>query len=170
MPTVSLRVASWGAPIPVIGAGGAAIPVDRPRLICLVGLPGHLTPLDAVIDTGSPLTIVPQPVWSLLREGTDFEWLPFAPGTVPPPANILGRSFTYQIARFLGPVDLMDYTTLVPRPGVIAQFAAGNPTGSPTRAGALVVIGLWGGVLEGCRIHIGRDPATGRLTGGLEFP
>jgi hypothetical protein len=170
MPTLQLRVNNWNSPIPVVDPGGAVIPIELPRLICSVGLPGLLIPRNGIIDVGSPLTIVPQDIWTGLREGTDFEWLPFAPGTVPPPATILGRTFTYRIARFLGPVDLMDPATLIARPNVIAQFASGNPASKPTQVAPLIVIGLSGGVLEGGRLHIDRDPTTGRLTGELAFP
>jgi hypothetical protein len=170
MPTLRLQVDNSKPPIPVVEPSGGVVLIERPRLICDVGLPGRLLPLAGIIDVGAPLTIIPQDAWSTLREGTDFEWLAFAPGTSPPAANILGRNFTYRIARFLGPVDLMDRVTQISRPNVIAQFATGNPTAGPGRFLPPVVIGLWGGVLEGGRLHVDRDSATGRLTGELAFP
>jgi hypothetical protein len=51
---------------------------------------------------------------------------------------------------------------------VIAQFAIGarpNARGTPP-----VLIGLWGGLLEGAHIGIERDPHTGRARGELLVP
>lgn len=65
----------------------------------------------------------------------------------------------------------MDYSTEVERPNVVAAFAAGNPPAHRTRkALPPVIVGLWGGLLEGSRIAVGRDPTSGHLTGSLEFP
>jgi hypothetical protein len=79
--------------------------------------------------------------------------------------------YTFQLVRFLAPVVLMDYVTTVHRPDVIAAFAAGNPRVRPGQQSLPpVYIGLWGGLLEGGRLAIGRDPVGGQVTGELEFP
>ena len=66
-------------------------------------------------------------------------------------------------------MSLLDYTTSFDRPDVIAQFADNDP---PRRGNAppSFIVGLWGGVLEGGRIVIDRDPLSGHVTGSLEFP
>lgn len=96
--------------------------------------------------------------------------MPWASGFVPPPARTAGWSFAFRLARLLAPVRL--FNTRGPaelaRTGVIVQLAFGNPPArgnSPPR----IVIGLWGGLLEGTAIRITADPASGRLAGALEW-
>jgi hypothetical protein len=127
-------------------------------------------PRDGVIDTGAPFTCFPRSLWIRFREGTDFEWLPFETGFQPPRGQLPGWQFTFRMARFLVPLTLMDYSTELDRAGVIAQFADSDPQTRRGQSLPWFVIGLWGGLLEGGRIAIGRDPASGLVTGELEFP
>ena len=84
---------------------------------------------------------------------------------------MVGWQFSFQMARFLVPVSLLDYTTEVLRPDVIAAFTAGNPPVAPGVKGLPeVIIGLWGGLLEGGKIGIERDTATGRVIGEITYP
>jgi hypothetical protein len=110
-------------------------------------------------------------LWTRLRPGIDFEWLPFAAGFHPPIGRTAGWQFSFEMARFLVPLGLMDYSTRVDRPDVIAQFAANDPPAPPGRKSLPpILLGLWGGALEGGRILVDRDPATGSVRGALEFP
>jgi hypothetical protein len=171
VPVVPLSVSRHGLPIPVREPAGGSLNVHRPQFWCLLEVPGFLMPRDAVIDTGSPLVIFPRAIWVHCQEGRDYEWLPFD-GPTPPPGRVLGWQFTFRIARFLVPLAVMDtqLTTSVPRPGVIAAFAGGDPPASPGRkALPPVIVGLWGGVLEASRIAVERDPAAG-VTGELHYP
>jgi hypothetical protein len=170
MPTLRLDTGNWGPTLPVVTPQGPVRPVYRPRLYGLLRVPGWLAPLDAVIDTGAPLTCFPEDVWGRFHEGTDFEWLPFAPGVRPPVGQYLRWQFTFRMARFLVPLGLMDYVTAVDRPDVIAQFAVGNPVArGPGKAPPPILIGLWGGLIEGCDLRITRTPA-GQVAGELVFP
>lgn len=75
------------------------------------------------------------------------------------------------MARFLVPLVLTDYGTRVARSDVIAQFVTGILRDDPQRVPSLpIILGLWGGVLEGGRVAIDRDPATGSVAGAVEFP
>lgn len=169
MPTLRLTTAQWANAFDVVATGGP-LSVPQVQFRCFVRFPNSLLPKDAVIDTGAPLTFVPEDVWRPLRPGMDYEWLPFVPGAVPPLARLAGWQFAFEMARFLGPVSLLDYATEVPRPGVIAAFATGNPRPQSARQSLPpIVIGLWGGLLEGGSIGISRDPATGRARGELAF-
>ena len=171
MPTIRLTVQNQRPVAPVVLPAGGTLNIPTVQYRCLLRLPAFPLPRDAVIDTGAPLVYFPQQVWSGLREGIDFEWLPFAAGTVSPVAQIARWQFTYQFARFLVPVGVMDYTTEFERPEVVAAFASGDPPAPSTRkALSPIIIGLWGGVLEGGRIAVGRDPLSGHVTGSLEFP
>jgi hypothetical protein len=170
VPTIRLASYSLGPVLPVIPPAGSAIDVPRVRFRCLVRIPQFLMPLDAIIDTGSPLTCFPRSIWDRFLEGIDFEWLPFATGVHPPPGQTVDWQFTFRMARFLVPLALMDYSTETDRAGVIAQFADNDPPGQRGRALPWFIIGLWGGVLEGGRLAIGRDPVGGQVTGGLDFP
>jgi hypothetical protein len=128
-----------------------------------------MLPQDALIDTGAPLTCFPEKVWSSFLAGTDFEWLSFPAGTPPPIGVMSNWQYTFQLARFLVPLTLLDYVTAVDRPDVIAAFAAGNPQ-TTGKGLPPVIVGLWGGVLEGGRLRIDRNPASGQVTGELDFP
>lgn len=169
MPTLPLRDYRLGPDLLVSDGASGTLRVPRTRLHCLLEVPGWLLPCEAVIDTGAPLCIFPESVWLHFQPGLDYELLPFV-GANPPAVRIASWQFTFRLARFLVPLALCDVglTTRVERPNVIAQFANGDPPG--WRSTPPVVIGLWGGLLEGGRIGIDRDPHTGRATGELVFP
>jgi hypothetical protein len=169
VPTIRLATGQWANPLDVDLPHGGLLSVPQPQFRCLVRLPNSLLPKDAVIDTGAPFTFIPHEVWHPLRPGVDYEWLPFAAGAPQPVGRIAGWRFTFRIARFLAPLSLLDYTTEIERPDVIAAFASSNPPGGRPGLPA-IIIGLWGGLLEGGRIGVERDPATGRTTGDLAFP
>jgi hypothetical protein len=166
-----LTVGTHGADIPVHDLAGGVINVPRPQFRCLLEIPGFLLPRDAVIDTGAPLIIFPAAIWGRFHPGVDYEVLPFA-GPHPPPGRVGGWQFHFQIARFLAPITLMDtgLSVRVPRSGVMAAFAAGDPPAPPGRkALPPVIVGLWGGVLEDGRIAVSRTPA-GTVSGELQYP
>ena len=168
MPIIHLATGQWANPLYVDLPGGGSLAIPQPQFRCLIRLPNQLLPKDALIDTGAPFTFLPEEVWMPLRVGSDYEWLPFTAGTRPPPARIAGWQFTFRIARFLAPLTLLDYSTVVERHGVIAAFAAGSV--SATRKSLPpIIIGLWGGLLEGGQVGVTRDSHTGRVTGGLAF-
>jgi hypothetical protein len=155
--------------MPVTDPSGRRLLIPRLQFRCLVRLPNTLFPRDGIIDTGSPLTWFPEDVWTRFRPGSDFEELPFEAGYVPPRAQTAGWTFAFRMARLLQPLVLFDLTTRTEfaRDGVIVQFAAGNPPGFGRLS--LVVLGLWGGVLEGTNLRVATDPATGHATGALEW-
>jgi hypothetical protein len=167
VPTIRLSIGFHGTDIAVQDAMGVRIGIPRQQFRCLIEVPGHLLPQDAI--TGAPLIVFPEIIWSRFQPGTDFEFLPFV-GANPPTARVAGWQFSYRIARFQVPLAMLDagLTTRVPRPDVIAQFATGNPTG--WRSTPPVIIGLWGGLLEGGRIGIDRDPQTSRTVGEWIYP
>jgi hypothetical protein len=170
MPVLRLSTGNWALPLTASDPRGAPVPIFRPQFRCFIRLPNALLPRDALIDTGAPMTCLPERTWRSLRDGVDFEWLSLPTG--PNASGVMaGWQYTFRLARFLVPLALLDYTAEIERPDVIAAFAFGNP---PTFAGrpALppVYVGLWGGLLEGSRLTIGRDPAAGQVTGELEFP
>ena len=170
MPTLRLTTHTSGPTLQVAAADGRTVDVLRSQFRCLLRLTNTLLPRDALIDTGAPLTCFPETLWQPLRAGVDFEWLSFDSAAVPPVARMAGWSYTFRMARFLTPVTLMDYTTSVDRPGVIAAFATGNPPSATlTKALPPVAIGLWGGLLDGGRLAIDRNPATGQVAGELGF-
>jgi len=169
MPTLKLTTFFPGSPMPVVSSTGTIL-IPRPQFRCLVRLPSTLMPRDGIIDTGSPLSWFPEGVWSQFREGTDFEWLPFAAGYTPPRGQTAGWAFTFRIARMLQPLSLFDTQTELNRQGVIVQFADGNPPAPPgSKRPPRVVMGLWGGVLEGTSLHMSCDATTGHTIGRLEW-
>ena len=170
MPRIRLASHAPHLPMPVEEPTGTRLLVPRLQLLCWVRLPNLLMPLDGILDTGSPFSWFPEAVWSRLRPGVDFEELQFEAGYAPPRALAAGWSFTFRIARMLQPVVLMDTSTELERNGAIVQFADGNPpvpTGSkkPPR----VVLGMWGGALEGLNLRMATDTVTGHTLGALEW-
>ena len=117
-----------------------------------------------------PSSWFPEDVWNKFQPGVDFEELPFETGYTPPRVRTAGWTFTFRMARMLQPVVLMDTSTEFERAGVIVQFADGNPpiqlgSKSPPR----VVLGLWGGILEGTNLRMSAVPTTGHTLGVLEW-
>jgi hypothetical protein len=169
MPRIKLTTYFPNLPMPVVSATTTLL-IPRPQLRCLVRLPNTLMPRDGIIDTGSPLTWFPEAVWSRLQEGIDYEWLDFPPGYSPPRVQTAGWTFNFRIARMLQPFSLFDNQNELVRDYAIVQFAEGNPPMPPgSKQPPRVVIGLWGGVLEGTSLHTTRDSSTGHVVGVLEW-
>ena len=169
VPTIRLATFATGPALQLTGPGGPPA-VPRVQLRALLRVPEAVFPRDAVIDTGAPFTCFPQVPWTGFRQGIDSEWCPFDPAVPPPAARIAEWAFGFRIARFLVPLTLIDYSTEVDRPDVVAAFADGNPPAYRNRSALPPVVGLWGGLLEGCTIAVGRDPVGGHVTGALAFP
>lgn len=170
MPTLPLTTHYPPVLLRVDDPSGAPLAIPLPQFRCLTQIAGIFLPRDAVIDTGSPLSWMPEAIWNRLSEGTDYEVLPWASGFVPPPGRTAGWNFTFRIARLLQPIRLFALTTSVElvRDRVIVQFADGNPPAfSRGNAPPRVVIGLWGGLLEGTSLRISTDAATGHIAGSL---
>jgi hypothetical protein len=169
MPIIKLTTFFPGPPMPVPSPSGT-LAIPRPQFRCWVRLPNTIMPRDGIIDTGSPLSWFPERIWSQFMLGRDFEWLPFAAGYLPPRAQTAGWTFTFRMARMLQPLSLFDTQSELIRDGAIVQFADGNP---PTPQGSKqpprVIIGLWGGVLEGTSLHMSSDATTGHTVGRLEW-
>lgn len=172
MPALPLTTYHSVSPLRADEPTGAARVIPLPQFRCLARLPGSFLPRDAIIDTGSPLTWMPEAIWDRLSEGIDFEVLPWSSGFLPPTGRTAGWNFTFRMARFLQPLALFNLTTnteLV-RDRVIVQLTDGNPPSlARSNAPAVVVIGLWGGLLEGTSLRIATDAATGRVAGALEW-
>ena len=169
MPTIRLSTVETAPPMPVVAPTGRLL-VPRLQFRCLVRLPNSFLPRDGIIDTGSPLTWFPEAVWGKLRPGIDFEELPFEPGYVPPRGQTAGWMFTFRMVRMLQPVVLFDLATSaeLSRDGITVQFVDGNPP-LPANRPARIVIGLWGGVLEGTSLRTATDHATGHARGELDW-
>ncbi len=169
MPTLHLSAVQLGPQLLVTPPVGGRQPVPRAQLRCLLRPPGYLMPQDGVIDTGAPLTCFPRSVWDRFTEGTGFEWWPFDAAVLAPTGQMAGWRYTFRMARLLAPLTVLDVTTEVDRPDVVAQFTDNDPPNRRGNAVPLVVIGLWGGLLEGGTLAIARD-SSGRITGTIAFP
>jgi hypothetical protein len=172
MPTLPLTVFQTAAPLRVDEPTGTPLAVPLSQLRCLAQLPGVFLPRDAIIDTGSPLSWMPERVWNRMSEGTDYEVLPWSKGFVPPPGRTAGWNFTYRIARLLRPLTLfvLNANTTLVRDQVVVQLADGNPPAFARSNNPLhMVVGLWGGVLEGTALRVGTAAAGGHTVGALEW-
>jgi hypothetical protein len=169
MPTIKLTTFFPGSSLPITTSTGTLL-IPRPQFRCWVRLPNTFMPRDGIIDTGSPLSRFPESIWSHFQQGWDFEWLPYEAGFNPPRGQAAGWSFTFRIAQMLQPLSLFDAQTELVRSGTIVQFADGNPPAPPgSKRPPRVIIGLWGGVLEGTSLHFSTDAATGHVVGSLEW-
>ncbi len=172
MPTLPLTTYYTPSPLRVDEPGGGALSLPISQFRCLARLPASFLPRDAIIDTGSPLTLMPEAMWRLFRPGVDYELLPWSSGFTPPLGRTAGWNFTFRLARFLQPIILFNLTTRteLTRDHVVAQFAVGNPPAfARSNAPPRVVIGLWGGLLEGTSLRIATDAATGHVAGALDW-
>jgi len=170
MPQIRLSTHVLGRPLPVEPNVGSGILIPRLQFRCWVRLPNTFMPRDGIIDTGSPLTWFPEDVWSPFQHGRDFEWLPFAPGYTPPRGQTGGWAFSFRMARLLQPMSLFDTQTELIREGTIVQFTDGNPLAPMnSKRPPLVVIGLWGGILEGTNLRMTTNATTGQTLGSLEW-
>jgi hypothetical protein len=172
MPSLRLSTYQPPSPLRVDEPTGTPLTIPLPHFRCLARITGALLPRDAILDTGSPLSWIPEEIWSRLSEGTDYEVLPWSSGFVPPPGRTAGWNFTYRIARLLQPLALFNLTsnTELVRDQVIVQLTDGNPPiPSGSQKPAIVIIGLWGGILENTNLRISTDPASGHVIGSLEW-
>ena len=110
--------------------------------------------LNAILDTGAPLTIFPKPYWQ--EFASQIVRLPLV-GNQPTIGRVGGRTFTY----FLGRVWVSAFDTFgreLPPVPVVAQFREDDiPPGQQVPQ---ILLGLWGGILEGR--HLTRWPTTER--------
>lgn len=170
MPEIRLSTPAVWATLPVRNANGVRLSLPRAQFRCLVRLPNLTMPRDGIIDTGSPFTWMPEAIWQHFRPGIDFEELPFEPGYTVPRGQTAGWNFTFRFVRMLQPIGLYDFQTELTRDNAIVQFTDGNPPSlARSNAPAVVVIGLWGGLLEGTSLRIATDAATGHVAGALEW-
>ena len=170
MPEIRLSTFGSRATIPVRDPNGGQLELPRVQFRCWVRLPGLTMPRDGIIDTGSPFTWLPHDIWKHFRAGADYEELPFPVGYHPPRAQTAGWNFTYRFVRLLQPIGLYDLQTELTRDGVILQLADSDPPAvAHSNAPARVVIGLWGGLLEGTSLRISANPANGHVAGALEW-
>ncbi len=170
MPLIRLSTVEFTPPIPVETAAGNVQHLPRLQFRCWARLPGILTTRDAVVDTGSPFTWIPQEIWQHFRPGADFEWLPYPAGFVPPQGKTAGWNFRFRFARMLVPIALHDPVTELERHGVIVQLTDGSPpVPARTNRPAHLLVGLWGGLLDNTRIAVTPNPRTGLVDGVLEF-
>src|SRR5262245_25167840 len=172
MPQLPLTSYHHGPPMPVDDPAGGRRLIPRLQFRCLVRLPGTLLPRDGIIDTGSPFTWFPEAIWRGWRSGVDFEELPFEVGYAAPRGQSAGWTFTFRMARMLQPVVLFNLhaATELERHRVIVHLADGTPPlPHGSKQPARVVLGLWGGVLEGASLRISTDAGTGYALGALDW-
>jgi hypothetical protein len=127
------------------------LPLFHKRLKSLVLVGSSSTPRDGLMDTGSPLTIFPERIWKNHRQ--EIEWF-----TTPPSSTlkswwssisgVTGGAVPCELGRISLTVIDLSGNTLRPIP-VVAKFAQDNGL-LPNR----VILGLWGGILEGRRLML----------------
>jgi hypothetical protein len=134
--------------------GLARVPLRR--LTCYLRVPLVPGAQRAVIDTGAALSYFPHQVWAndfRWREGRDFDTLPVA-GNPPLVGQTLGFRYSFRLVRLRVPVTLAGRDLTAPRlqvDSLVTQLA--EPGGPP-----VVLLGLWGGVLDGRRLAFATAP------------
>jgi hypothetical protein len=167
-----IQLSTYGAhlALPVRDSLGQPLALPRVQLRCWLRVPGLGGPRDGIIDTGSPYSWLPEPLWQHWRAGTDYEVLPFETGFPVPRGRTAGWSYSFRMARLLVPLDLFDTTTSLRRDRAIVQLVNGvPPTVASGSSPAVAVIGLWGGLLDGLNVRLRLDPITGAPGGALEW-
>ena len=123
------------------------------RLTCFLRVPPIPGAKRAIIDTGAPLTYFPHQVWANefnWREGRDFDILPVV-GNPPLVGQTLSSLYAFRLARLRVPIFLAGRDLTGPRlqiDSLVTQLC--EPGGPP-----VILLGLWGGVLDGRRLAFG---------------
>jgi hypothetical protein len=126
------------------------------RLTCFLRVPPISGAKRAIIDTGAPLSLFPHQVWAGdfgWREGRDFDVLPVA-GNPPLIGQALSYRYAFRLARLRVTITLAGRGLSGPRlqvDSLVTQLA--EPGGPP-----FILLGLWGGVLDGRRLAFGTAP------------
>lgn len=163
MPRVELIV----EPVEIRGvAADGDIPLEPPqpglarvplrRLTCYLRVPLVPGAQRAVIDTGAPISYFPHQIWAndfRWREGRDFDILPIA-GNPPLVGQTLGFRYPFRLARLRVPIILAGRDLRAPRLQVDSLVTQLAERGGPT----VILLGLWGGVLDGRRLEFGTAP------------
>jgi hypothetical protein len=110
----------------------------------------------ALLDTGAPLTVFPRHAWEAFED--QITWLRLNPDEVAarppdqrtPTTSVFGSRFPYRLGRvWIGAFDREG--RLLPAVPVIAQFR--DDVVQPGQPLPLLLLGLWGGILEGRRLE-----------------
>lgn len=116
------------------------------------GMPDQRTTvLDAVVDTGAPLSSFPRNIWSIFEQ--QIEWLELHDaGTSPvgPFVSIAGHRYPFRLGRIVVTVADFEGRRLTPAP-ILALFLDEPPGVRPPP----VLLGLSRGILEGRRMWLG---------------
>jgi hypothetical protein len=136
------------------------------RLSCTLRVPPIPGAQRAFIDTGAALSQFPHHVWANQfnwRAGRDYDELTVT-GNPPLRGQTLGFNYAFRLVRLRVPVFLGGRDLAGPRlqvDSLVTQLA--EPGGPP-----FVLLGLWGGVLDGRRLGFGAA-SDGDPTAALEF-
>jgi hypothetical protein len=138
------------------------------HLYCSLRVPPIPGTYQAVLDTGSPLTVFPHDLWYHQfgwRAGRDFDELSVAGIGTTLTGQVLGYRYSCRLARLRVPVEL----------------AGRDPKGDRLRLDALVcqladiggppftILGLWGGAFTGRRLAVETQTNSDDLFARLEF-
>lgn len=120
------------------------------QLSCALRVPPIPGAKRAIIDTGAPLSLFPHHTWAnefRWREGRDFDVLPVA-GDPPLTGRVLSHRYAFRLARLRVPITLAGRDLAGPRLQVDSLVTQLAEPGGP----AFILLGLWGGVLDGRRL------------------
>lgn len=137
------------------------------RLTCLLRSAGGQGIWEAIIDPGSPLTLLPYSVWSEKfnwQPGIDYDELEVDNADTPLTGKVRGHTFSFKLARLRVPIELIGKDLTGPRIRVESLIVQLLDAGPP-----YILIGLWGGALEGKRLSFNRLPQSDELAAKLDF-
>jgi hypothetical protein len=125
--------------------------------------------VDATVDTGCPITLIPKYVWRSkfrLEEGRHFDVCHIADFGERFRSQLLGSSLTCRVVRLKVPVVLAGTSyaaeNLIRIDNLVAQLSDSD---EPKE----MLLGLWGGVFEGRRLSVDRTPAADALAARFEW-
>lgn len=143
--------------------GGLVESLPALRLTTIVDMMPHVVPglnaakaafPECVIDTGSPLSVLPEVVWGQFKNGVVTP-LPFDPAmpTSLRLVSLAGGTYTYDLGELT--LRLRDLAGSVMDVRVVAQLTHDNGT-----LNAPMILGLRGGAVDGRRLRGDPDPAA----------
>jgi hypothetical protein len=138
------------------------------RLNCWLRMPPIPGTYGAVVDTGAPLSVFPHKLWSHQfhwHPGRDFEEISTAGVGSALRSQVLGHRYSCRLALLRVPVEPAGLNLKSPRLRVNSLICLlAEPGGSPA-----INLGLWGGVFEGRRLQVQRQPNSDDLAAQLEW-
>ena len=171
MPSISIRFEAI-RPIPLAAPLHAIGDIWVRRLIVSLWIGTRTRRLDAVLDTGAPLSILSKDIWESCERSSDFTWVQYPPPEPIPKGisvNLMGCVYPYRLGLIaVTPFD--DYGKRLQVRQVLVQCLEDNIHPSPNVRSAvnLAIMGLTHGICDRRYLVVNSSPLNEAGTAWLQ--